>query len=141
MTATDISAFQSTMQTTTDWLNELAGELGRDDPQQAYRVLRGVLMALRDRLTVDEATDFGAQLPMLIRGFCYEGWNPNKNPTGERDRQSFRNHVADNLVPAVDGDPEEATRAVFRVVQKHITAGEVQDVKSNLPGDIQALWP
>jgi uncharacterized protein (DUF2267 family) len=141
MKVTEISAFQSTLQTTNDWLQELAGELGRDDPQQAYRVLRAVLMALRDRLTVEEATDLGAQLPMLLRGFYYEGWNPSKTPTGERDRQSFLDHVAENLAPAADGDPERVTRAVFKVIQNRVTAGEVQDVKSNLPADIQALWP
>jgi len=34
------------------WLNELAQELGVDDRQYAYRALRAVLHALRDRLTV-----------------------------------------------------------------------------------------
>jgi uncharacterized protein (DUF2267 family) len=31
-----------------------------------------VLHALRDRLTVEEASDLAAQLPMLIRGLYYE---------------------------------------------------------------------
>jgi len=141
MTTMEISAFQSTLQTTTDWLGELSAELGRDDPQQAYRMLRAVLLALRDRMTVEEATDFGAQLPMLIRGFYYEGWNPSKTPTGERDRRAFLQRVAENLVSNVDGDPEQVTRAVFKVVQNHVTAGEIGDVKSNLPSDVQTLWP
>jgi uncharacterized protein (DUF2267 family) len=102
----DIAAFQSTLQTTNEWLNELTAEIGRDDSQQAYRVLRAVLVALRDRLTVEEATDFGAQLPMLIRGFYYEGWNPSKTPTNERDQASFLNRVSENLTP-IDGDPPE----------------------------------
>jgi uncharacterized protein (DUF2267 family) len=140
MSATDIAAFRSTLQTTNDWLNQLQAELGRDDPQQAYRTLRAVLMALRDRLTVEEATDFAAQLPTWIRGFYYEGWNPTKNPSGERDRQSFLDHVAKNLAP-VDGDPAEVTRAVLKVVQNHVTAGAVEHVRSNLPGDVQTLWP
>ena len=141
MATAEISAFQSTLQTTADWLQELNEELGRDDPQQAYRMLRAVLMALRDRMTVEEATDLGAQLPMLIRGFYYEGWNPSKTPTAERDRQSFLNRVAGNLMPNVDGDPEQVVRAVFKVIQNHVTAGEIQDVKSNLPSDVQTLWP
>jgi hypothetical protein len=37
------------------WLNELADELGDDDWQAAYRVLRAYLHTLRDRLTVEEA--------------------------------------------------------------------------------------
>ena len=34
----------------------------------AYRVLRAVLHALRDRVTVDVAAKFAAQLPTLLRG-------------------------------------------------------------------------
>ena len=138
---TDISAFQNTLQVTMDWLKELNDELHRDDPRQLYRMLRAVLIALRDRMTVEEATDLGAQLPMLIRGFYYEGWNPSKTPTGERDLQAFLNRVSQNLVLAVDGDPEEVTRAVFNLLQNHVTAGEIGDVKANLPKDIQPLWP
>jgi len=141
MITAEIPAFQSTLQTTTDWLGELNNELGRDDPQQAYRMLRAVLIALRDRMTVEEATDLGAQLPLLIRGFYYEGWNPSKTPTTERDRESFLQRVAENLMPNVDGDPEQVTRAVFKVVQDRVTAGEIKDVKSNLPSDVQTLWP
>jgi uncharacterized protein (DUF2267 family) len=140
MTVNEISAFQSTLQTTNAWLSELAAEMGRDDSQQTYRVLRAVLMALRDRMTVEEATDFGAQLPTLIRGFYYEGWNPSKTPTGERNRDAFLKRVAANLAP-VDGDPADATRAVCKVIAKHVTAGEVSHVKSNLPTDVQELWP
>ncbi len=141
MNATEISAIQRTLQTTGQWLKELSDALGRDDPQQVYRMLRAVLMALRDRLTVEEASDLGAQLPMLIRGFYYEGWNPSKTPTGERNLETFLDHVAGNLVPAVDGDPAEVARAVFKVLQNHVTAGEIQDVRSNLPGEVAALWP
>ncbi len=140
MNWTDISAFQNTLQVTTDWLKELNAQLNRDDPQQLYRMLRAVLIALRDRMTVEEATDLGAQLPLLVRGFYYEGWNPSKTPTSERDMQSFLNRVSENLVPAVDGDPEEVTRAVFKVLQNHVTGGEIDDVKSNMPKDLQPLW-
>jgi len=141
MSWTDISAFQNTLQVTTDWLKELNAELSRDDPQQLYRMLRAVLIALRDRMTIEEATDLGAQLPLLVRGFYYEGWNPSKTPTTGRDIESFLNRVADNLVVAVDGSPEEVTRAVFKVLQNHVTAGEIQDVKSNMPKALQPLWP
>lgn len=139
MSATDIPAFQSTLQTTDDWLKELSTQMGRDGSQQAYRVLRAVLMALRDRLTVEEATDLGAQLPTLIRGFYYEGWNPSKTPTSERDQASFLERVSRNLTP-IDGDPAQATRAVFQMLNTRITAGEIAHVKSNLPRDVQSLW-
>ena len=46
-----------------------------DDKHRAYRLLRATLHALRDRLTAHEAVQFGAQLPMFIRGFYYDGWH------------------------------------------------------------------
>jgi len=141
MTSTTISAFESTLQTTNEWLHELNEQVGRDDSQQAYRMLRAVLMALRDRLTVEEATDLGAQLPMLVRGVYYEGWNPSKNPARERTQEAFLNHVAENLADLADGDPEQATRAVLQLLAGHISAGEVEHIKANLPTDVQALWP
>lgn len=140
MNWTEISAFQNTLQVTMEWLKELNDELHRDDPRQLYRMLRAVLIALRDRMTVEEATDLGAQLPLLIRGFYYEGWNPSKTPSTERDLPSFLNRISENLVTGVDGDPEEVTRAVFKVLQNHVTAGEIEDVKSNMPKDLQPLW-
>ena len=32
------------------------------------------------------------------------------------------------------------TRAVFKVLPNHVTGGEIQEVKSNLPREIQTLW-
>src|SRR5258706_928036 len=47
---------------------------------QSYAALRAVLHALRDRLTVDEGAQFSAQLPMLVRGLYYAGWDPSRVP-------------------------------------------------------------
>lgn len=140
MTATEVPVFESTIHVTNTWLGELDQELGRHDRHQAYRILRAVLIALRDRLTVEEATDLGAQLPMLVRGFYYEGWNPSKTPTRERNLQAFLNHIAGNLQEATDGDPEDAARAVFGLLSRHVTAGEIDHVKGSLPKDVQKLW-
>jgi len=114
---------------------------GGSQSQRMYRILRAVLMALRDRLTVEEATDLGAQLPLLIRGFYYEGWNPTRTSTRERHLAEFLEHVAANLGPGADVDPREVTRAVFRVLGKQATTGQIRDVKCNLPREIAEFWP
>jgi len=48
-------------------------DLHSEDRHHADVALSAVLHALRDRLTVSEAAQLGAQLPMLVRGFYYEG--------------------------------------------------------------------
>ena len=64
---TSANLFDGTLQKTQIWLNDLMSELDWEGkPEKAYFALRTVLHALRDRLTVEEAVQLGAQLPMLV---------------------------------------------------------------------------
>ena len=68
MTITSIDVFETTLHKTNRWLKELMEELDWQDQHAAYLAMRATLLALRDRLTVEEVAQLGAQLPMLIRG-------------------------------------------------------------------------
>ena len=68
MSVTTIPHIEAGVHAANLWLKELADELGWADRERVYHALRSVLHALRNRLTVDEAADLGAQLPLLIRG-------------------------------------------------------------------------
>ncbi len=120
------------------WLNDLAEQLGTDDHRLAYRVLRAYLHALRDRLTVDEAAQLAAQLPELIRGIYYEGWNPSSTPVRYRDFADFLDRVAADA--ALDGETAAsyAVSAAAGVLRRHVSAGEIEDVRAILP---EALRP
>ena len=76
MSMTGLEVFDTTLQKTNEWLDEIMDELALQDRHTAYVALRGTLHALRDRLPVQEAVHLGAQLPILVRGFYYEGWRP-----------------------------------------------------------------
>src|ERR687886_176925 len=65
MSSTGLEVFDRTVQETNIWLGEIAEDLG-PDRQVAYRVLRAVLHALRDRLTVEQAAHLSAQLPRML---------------------------------------------------------------------------
>jgi uncharacterized protein (DUF2267 family) len=115
--------------------------LPTQDRHAAYIALRAALHALRDRLTVQE----GAQLPMLIRGLYYEGWNPSGKPSRVRHKEQFLSHIEeqyrgsgrfDDLT-----DPERMAHAVFTVLAERISAGEIEDVKHILPAELRELWP
>lgn len=129
-----------TLQKTQIWLKELSDNGDLADPQEAIAVLRAVLHHLRDRLTLEEAVDLGAQLPTLIRGIYYEGWQPHKPVPRIRSRQKFVHEVAakdfPNAVPS-----ERAIRDVFALLAHHCDPGEISDVIGQLPGELKELWP
>lgn len=144
MTMTGLDVFDRTVHTTNVWFKELMDELQWDDRHRAYQALRGTLHALRDRLTVEEATDLGAQLPMLIRGLYYDSWNPSKTPNKERHKAEFLHHVQEafrTTAAPPDIDPEPVARAVFKVLSRHVTEGEIKDIKSSIPAALRDLWP
>jgi uncharacterized protein (DUF2267 family) len=134
--------FENTMQKTQIWLKDLMQDLDWEDrPHKAYLALRTVLHALRDRLPVEEAVQLGAQLPMLVRGFYYEGWTPKNKPHKERHKEQFLDHMRDAFRNDVTVNPQQVVRAVFRVLQRHTSSGEINDVKHVMPKSLQELWP
>jgi uncharacterized protein (DUF2267 family) len=141
MSATGLEVFDTTLQKTNLWLNELMGILGWEDKHKAYRAMRAVLHTLRDRLTVDEAAQLGAQLPMLLRGIYYEGWDPTSNPRRIRHVEEFLATVDEQFREDSNIDPEQITRGVLAVLANRVTQGEIQDVKHALPVEFQDLWP
>jgi uncharacterized protein (DUF2267 family) len=140
MNHSGLPAFDTTIHTTNIWLNDLMDRLLWRDRQHTYHALRTVLHALRDRLPIDEAAAFGAQLPMLVRGFYYEGWHPHGKPVKERRKAEFLAHVAAEFRDCLDVDPEEVAHAVFDVLAQHVSAGAVEQVKQVLPEEIRSLW-
>jgi uncharacterized protein (DUF2267 family) len=140
MSTTGLDVFDTTLQKTFVWLNDIMAELDSKDRHLAYLALRATLHALRDRLPVGEAVHLGAQLPMLIRGFYYEGWTPSGKPLKEH-RAQFLSAILGCFGAGVPPDPERVAHAVFKVLARHVTAGEIEGVKQLLPKDIRSLWP
>ncbi len=141
MSNTGISAFDSTINTTNVWLRDLMDRLGWHDKHRAYYALRVVLHTLRDRLTVEQVAALGAQLPMLVRGFYYEGWHPGGKPVKERKKEVFLAPIAAAFRDHPKIDPEQIARTVFRIIAEHVSPGEVKHLRISLPGEIRSLWP
>lgn len=139
MPVTSLDTFDTTIHKTNAWLNELRQELGWDDRHAAYLALRATLHALRDRITVEEVAQLGAQLPMLVRGFYYEGWDPTARPL-KQTRQQFLDRIGEQF-KGENVDPEAIAGAVFAVLEHRIAEGEIQDVMQVLPLDLRNLWP
>lgn len=140
MSTTGLRGFDRTIQETNTWLHEIAERMENPDRHLAYHALRGVLFALRDRITVAEVFNLAAQLPMLIRGVYFEGYKVAGKPE-KYHVEEFLARVAHELHKAGPANPEKATRAVFAVLDQHITAGELDDIYLALPKDLRRLWP
>jgi uncharacterized protein (DUF2267 family) len=132
--------FASTLQKTNEWLKEIARGLGTADLHAAYTALRATLHAIRDHLNVDEAAQLSAQLPLLVRGIFFEGWNPLLHPRRPNNSdaffETFWRHSGNGEVLS---DPESATRIVLKVLRRHVSPGEMDQVMAQLPAAIREL--
>jgi uncharacterized protein (DUF2267 family) len=140
MASTGLAAFDRTVQKTNEWLDELMAFHDGLDRERAYLAFRATLHTLRDRLPPEEVVQLGAQLPMLIRGFYYEGWRPTGKPLKERHKEEFLDHIGEALAGYGLGRPEEVARGVFRVLAHRISNGEMEDVRHSLPKEIRELF-
>ncbi len=129
------------------FIKELAQELGEPDNRaKAGRVLKAVLKALRNRLSHEESMHLLAQLPMCIKALYVDGWKLTQSPEKIRSVEEFIEEVRKHDVPRGEldfADKEQAlkaVKAVFRVIKRHISDGEAQDVEAELPRQLKELW-
>jgi uncharacterized protein (DUF2267 family) len=137
MSVTGLEVFDATVHKTNAWLKRLMEIQGADDRHRAYIGLRATLHALRDRLTVEEVAELSAQLPMLVRGFYYEGWDPTSKPVRERHWDEFLARIERETPPQEAIDPESTARAVFQLLAERVADGEIEDIRHVLPSEIR----
>jgi uncharacterized protein (DUF2267 family) len=139
MSATGVQAFDQTIATAIPWLNDLSDHLGWNDRDRAYKALRSVLHTLRDRLGVNEACHFAAQLPLILRGTFFEGWHAAGKPL-KLHRDEFLERIDRDLQHEVM-DSDQICRAVFGTLRRHVSPGEIANIRTALPEDLRDLWP
>lgn len=112
---------------------------GFSTEREAEDAAVGVLCALEQRLSYDQAQKLLTQLPSKLRQLMarcerHEGLLP-------RDirRGLFLQIVAEHTLSP--RDPLEATESVFEALALHVSPGEIRKVIQQLPGDLRELWP
>jgi uncharacterized protein (DUF2267 family) len=142
MAETGYASFSTTVDKTNRVLKDIeqAYNWPKERRNQSYAALRAVLHALRDRLTIEEAAQLAAQLPMLIRGVYYEGWDPSQVPV-KMNREEFLARVRREFPFEVEGGVEPLVQRVLQSLRRHITDGEWEDVKSTMPKDLATVLP
>jgi uncharacterized protein (DUF2267 family) len=139
MSEQGLETIETTTQKTHEWIARIAESMHMEK-RDAWKSLRAVLQTLRDRLPVDLTVHFGAQLPMLIRGLYYEGWEPSKVPI-KMSLEDFLAVVQSRIIADRVIDPIETVQNVLAVVANHVGGGEMQKVMDAFPRDMQSLFP
>ncbi|PRY13643.1 uncharacterized protein (DUF2267 family) [Pontibacter ummariensis] len=136
-------SFEENKKAATLLQQKVADELGTDDMGKACRVFRAVLHAIRDRLPVNEAVHFAAQLPIIWKGIFYDQYNPDRVPVKIRDRQEWLHYIRSKNAFAANNDfqqdeeIQQSYEAVLRVLQKFLGTEQLNKVQGFLSEEIR----
>ncbi|GGM29381.1 MULTISPECIES: DUF2267 domain-containing protein [Micromonospora] len=136
------SAFESSLDKTNLILKDIEQAYGwpKEQRNQSYAALRTVLHLLRDRMPVPESAEFAAQLPVLLRGIYFDGWQPENVPI-KLNRDDFLYEVRQGFPYDVAGGAERVVQVVLESLRRHVTQGEWEDVRATMPQDLLQLMP
>jgi uncharacterized protein (DUF2267 family) len=137
MSFTGVNSLDRAVDKASAWLADIDAGFGTDDRQLAYRVLRAWLHCLRDRLTAEVAAHFAAQLPELLRGVFFDGWNPSRVPQ-KYDRTEYVTRFA-REARIRDSDVARAAGIVTTVARRHMSAGVVAQAFERLPAGLRGV--
>jgi uncharacterized protein (DUF2267 family) len=134
---TKVSALDHAMHIAHTWVNDVAKEFDTDDREFAYGVLRAWLHTLRDRLTVEAAAHFAAQLPDLIRGIFYAGWDPGAVPE-KYNAEAYAVRFAGEANISLH-DVGKAAAATTAALLHHLPPAQMAKALDQLPSEIRVL--
>ncbi len=126
--------------------NEMVNMLAEDlkvPRDKAGRILRAVLHAMRNRLSLDESLQVVAQLPMALKGIYIDQWDPWHSFHRIHHIDEFINEIRkyDKTAAGYDFGNDEsaklAIQAVFRTLNQYLSAGEFRDVIAVLPRELK----
>jgi uncharacterized protein (DUF2267 family) len=127
-----------------EFVNKVAVRLGDEENRdRAGRVVRSVLHALRNRLTVEESLQLLSQLPMAIKSVYVEGWKLHHDLRRIKTIEDFCEEVMkeDGLAVWRDfssvSEAMDAIEAVMKTLADYVTAGELHDVIDLMPKEIK----
>jgi len=137
MSYTGVINLDRSIDKATSWLADVAGEFNTQDRRFAYRVTRAWMHVLRDRLPVPVAAHFAAQLPELLRGVFYDGWNPSHVPDKYDHAEYVRRFAQEASIH--DTEVPRAASLVAGVVRRHVSQGALDEALDTLPAAIRQL--
>lgn len=130
-----------------EFVHRLAIRLGDEkNRERAGRVLRCVLRALRNRLSLEESFQLMSQLPMAVKALYVDGWAPTRSHTRIKTIEELAEVVreedklsAEDDFPGIS-DAMDAIEAVVKTMADYVSAGELHDIVSILPSDMKSYF-
>ena len=141
MTAQGLEVIDHSVHLTHEWINELAERLDWSSKRSTLRLLRVTLHHIRDHLLIDELAQMSAQLPVMVRGFMFEGWVPKQTPIKERSAKDFISFIMHKMGDTVEYRGPDDIKCVFDLLNARLSRGEVEDIRANMPAALRDLWP
>lgn len=130
-----LDTFDHAVHTARTWVADVARELGGHDRRYAYRALRAWLHTLRDRLPVNDAVKFSAQLPELLRGVYFDGWEPSRVPVKYSADEYVARFALESRIPAAE--VPEVAPAVTRTFARRLSPGQLDEALAHLPASVR----
>ena len=139
--------FESYSQKAYEFVKEVATELGNpDDTDHAGRVIKAVFHTIRNMVTPEESMHLIAQLPMYIKAVYVDNWKISEQQGKIRSQEEFLAELRQKAGRTAErdfGNDEEAMQrveAVLAVLKRHVSTGEIEDIKAQLPEPLAELW-
>lgn len=127
------------------FINQVADELDVDR-NMAARITRAVLHAVRDRIPPVDAIQFAQGLPMGLKGVFFDQYDVTKVPVKIRHPEEFIEYVYKKDGRAAGRDLpyrefiEESIAAVFRVLERNMDYGQVEQIKHMMNDELAYLF-
>lgn len=138
--------FDKFAQEANEFINELSAELGHEDNQeQTLIVLRSVLHAIRDRITIGESFNVLAQLPLILKGIYVEDWKYHDKPNKIRDLEGFKNDIKSRQEKYGETQfdwemsTEEIVSKTIGKLRRYLDKGQLRHIEDQLPAEIKPL--
>ena len=125
------------------YLNNLADEMGHsDEKERVGTLLKSVLHALRDRITIEGSLNLLAQLPSFLKTVYVENWTYRENIERLKTKEEFLGKVEENQLQFGEQNfewnqsTEELVGIVLGSLSEYISEGEIEHIMAQLPEEI-----
>lgn len=135
-----IDLFDVGVRESQDWIQDVIRETGLDQ-RRALQALRGVLHAIRDEVTVRQSGHLAAEMPTVIRGLYFEGWDPSRPSPMNHSPERFIARVRSQFLDQQGAlDYGHIVQGVFRVLERRMPVPTAR-IRAALPRELRGWWP